>query len=80
LIGEAYGRGLPFLVELFPFVEAVEGYQATPTAEGFAEGRLRIDPLRLGIDVGKPDLDVFAQNGTSPQRMTSRLRCPALAS
>src|SRR5712691_9225512 len=37
-------------------------------------------PSALALMFEKPTLRSLAQNGTSPQRMTSRLRCPALAS
>jgi hypothetical protein len=36
--------------------------------------------LGFGVDVGEIDFDVLAQNGTRPQRITSKLRSPALAS
>jgi hypothetical protein len=35
------------------------------------EGRLVFDALGLGVDLAKPTLMSFAQNGTSPQRITS---------
>jgi hypothetical protein len=34
----------------------------------------------LALMFAKPTFMSFAQNGTSPQRITSRLRSPALAS
>src|SRR5215469_10433786 len=42
-------------------------------------GRVSI-PSALALILEKPTLMSFAQNGTSPQRITSRLRSPALAS
>src|SRR5690348_13317482 len=35
-------------------------------------------PSALALMFANPTLMSFAQNGTRPQRMTSRLRCPAL--
>src|SRR5205823_8125584 len=45
--------------ELLPFIKAIEWNEAAPPGEGFAEGRLRVDALGLGIDVGEADLDVL---------------------
>jgi len=42
-----------------PFVKVVDRHQAAPAFERFAEGRLALDPFRLGVDVGEADLDVF---------------------
>ena len=52
---------------------------------GRAKNMRRADPngktrVRLSVDIGKADLDVLAQNGTSPQRLTSRPRSLALSS
>src|ERR1700732_2380143 len=66
LTGKPYGIGLPFFAELLPFVEAVEGNQAAPAGEGLAKGRLGIDPLRFGIDVGEADLEVLSPKRHEP--------------
>ena len=43
--------------------------------------RLIFDPLGFDVDVGEAGLDAsFAQNGTRPQRITSKLRSSALVS
>jgi hypothetical protein len=63
---------------LLPLVEVIDRNEAAPLLECFAEGRLSLDPLGLGVDVREADFDV--QNGTSPQRITSRVRSLALAS
>ena len=43
-----------------PFVKTVDRHQAAPALERFAERRLALDPLGLGVDVGEADLDVFS--------------------
>ena len=42
-----------------PFIKTVDRHQAAPALERFAECRLVLDPLGLGIDVGEADLDVL---------------------
>jgi hypothetical protein len=48
--------------------------------ECLAKGGLALDPSALALMLEKPTLMSFAQNGTRPQRMTSKLRSPAFAS
>jgi hypothetical protein len=48
--------------------------------KSIAEGRAGVDALGLCVDIREPTLMSFAQNGTSPQRAKSRLRCPAFGS
>ena len=56
-IGLFPGRGL------FPFVKVVGRHQAAPALERLAEGRLAVDALGLGVDVGEADLDVLGPVG-----------------
>ena len=44
------------------------------------EGGLALDPSALALIFMKPTLMSLAQNGTSPRRITSKLRSPALVS
>ena len=52
-IGLLPGRGFA------PFIKVVDRHQAAPALERFAECRLVLDPLGLGIDIGEADLDVL---------------------
>jgi hypothetical protein len=51
-----------------------------PPLEPLSEGRPVLDPLGLFVDVREADTDVLGPEGTSPQRITSKLRSPAQAS
>ena|SRR6201997_1039171 len=61
---------------LLPLVKDINRHEAAASLEGLAEGGLALDPVGFGVDV----CEALAQNGTSPQRMTSKLRSPALVS
>src|SRR5262249_19839413 len=47
------GRGL------FSLVEVIDRHETAAALEGFPKSWLILDPLRLGVDVGKPNLEVF---------------------
>src|SRR6266446_2336752 len=44
---------------LLAVVEVVDRYEAAPSLECLAEGRLALDPLGLGVDVRESDFDVL---------------------
>ena len=44
---------------LLAVVEVVDTYEAAPSLECLAEGRLALDPLGLGVDVRESDFDVL---------------------
>src|ERR1700738_4086498 len=46
-----------------PFVEVVDRDQAAPPLECLAEGRLALDSLGFGVDVGEAYLDVLRPEG-----------------
>jgi hypothetical protein len=48
---------------VLPFVKVVDRHKAAPAFKRFAESRLALDPFRLGVDVGKADLDVLGPVG-----------------
>jgi hypothetical protein len=66
--------GLPLLVEV------IDRHQAGLPLERFAKAGLLSIPSALALMFAKPTLMSFAQNGTSPQRITSKLRSLAFAS
>jgi hypothetical protein len=60
-IGLLPGRGFA------PFIKVVDRHQAAPALERFAECRLVLGPLGLGIDIGEADLDVpWTSKGSGP--------------
>jgi hypothetical protein len=58
----------------------IDGYEAAPPLERLTEGRPPFDPLGFGMMFEKPTLISFAQNGTRPQRITSKVSSLTLAS
>src|SRR5260370_20769446 len=44
---------------LLAVVEVVDRYEAAPSLECLAEGRLALDPFGLGVDVREADFDVL---------------------
>jgi hypothetical protein len=61
--------------DFLPLIKVVRRYEAAPPLERFAKSGLALNPLGFGVDVRET-----AQNGTRPQRITSKLRSPAFAS
>src|SRR5215831_9382692 len=62
-MGERDGIRLFACARLLPFVKIVYRHKAAPSFKRFAESRLALDPLGLGVDIREPDFDVLCPVG-----------------
>ena len=80
LVRQCNGIGLLSRLGFLPLVKVIDGHETATLLECFPESGLAFDPLGLGVDIGEANFDVLGQNGTRPDRITSKLRSWAFAS